>query len=84
MSEASRTRCCDDFKWVEEADFGRVAGHDLALGRCGSCLMPVMRVGEPGLATVSHVSLTRAEASAFKRLRDEPERLTAALEIWVR
>jgi len=84
MSDASRTRCCDDFKWVEEADLGRVAGHDLALGRCDSCSMPVMRVVEPGPATVSHVSLTRAEARAFKGLRDDPERLSAALEAWVR
>jgi hypothetical protein len=83
MVDASRTRCCDALSWVEEADFGSVAGHALALGRCESCSMPVMRVGEPGSDAVSHVSLTRAEARAFKSLRNDPDRLKAALELWV-
>jgi len=83
MTDASRGRCCDDFRWGEEADFGTVAGHGLTLGRCGSCGMPVMTVVEPGDGSVSRVSLTRAEERAFKRLRDDPDRLKAALEAWV-
>jgi hypothetical protein len=83
MTDASRVRCCDDFRWAEEADFGTVAGHGLTLGRCGSCGMPVMTVVEPGDGSVSRVSLTRAEERAFKRLRDDPDRLKAALEAWV-
>jgi len=83
MTDASRVRCCDDFRWAEEADFGTVAGHGLKLGRCGSCGMPVMTVVEPGDGSVSRVSLTRAEERAFKRLRDDPDRLKAALEAWV-
>lgn len=83
MSDASRGRCCDDFRWVEEADFGTVAGHGLTLGRCASCGMPVMTVVEPGDGSVSRVSLTRAEARAFKNLQDDPDRLKAALGAWV-
>ena len=83
MTDASRSRCCDDFRWAEEADFGTVAGHGLALGQCGSCGMPVMTVVEPGGGPVSRVSLTRAEANAFRSLRDDPDRLRAALEAWV-
>jgi hypothetical protein len=29
------------------------------------------------------VSLTRAEARVFKSLRDDPDRLKAALEVWI-
>jgi len=45
--------------------------------------MPVMTVVEPGDGSVSRVSLTRAEARLFKRLRDDPDRLKVALEAWV-
>jgi hypothetical protein len=83
MSDASRGRCCDDFRWAEEADFGTVAGHGLTLGRCASCGMPVMTVVGPGDDSVSRVSLTRAEARAFKSLQEDPDRLKAALEAWV-
>ena len=83
MTDSSRGRCCDAFQWVEEADFGTVAGHQLALGRCGSCGMPVMTVVEPENGSVSRVSLTRAEARAFLGLRDDPSRLEAALENWI-
>jgi hypothetical protein len=83
MTDVSRSRCCDRFLWEEEADFGTVAGHGLTLGRCGSCGMPVMTVVEAGEGSVSRVSLTGAEAQAFRSLRDEPERLKAALEAWV-
>ena len=72
MTDASRGRCCDDFRWVEEADFGTVAGHDLTLGRCGSCGMPVMTVVEPEDGSVSRVSLTRAEARAFQEPEGRP------------
>ena len=83
MTDVSRGRCCDDFRWVEEADFGTVAGHGLALGQCGSCGMPVMTVVDPGSGPVSRVSLTRAEARVFKNLRDDPDQLKATLEVWV-
>jgi hypothetical protein len=83
MSGMSRGRCCSDFRWVEETDFGTVGGHGLTLGRCASCAMPVMPVVEPGDGAVSRVSLTRAEARLFRRLQDDPERLQAALETWV-
>jgi hypothetical protein len=45
--------------------------------------MPVMTVVEPGGGAVSRVSLTRAEVNAFRSLRDDPDRLKAALEAWV-
>jgi hypothetical protein len=83
MTDTSRGRCCDDFRWAEESDLGTVAGHGLTLGRCTSCGMPVMTVVEPGDGAVSRVSLTQAEARTFKRLQDEPDRLKAALEAWV-
>ena len=83
MSDASRGRCCDEFRWAEDADFGTVAGHGLALGRCGSCGMPVMTVIEPKDGSVSRVSLTRPEERAFLGLRDDPVTLRAALESWV-
>jgi hypothetical protein len=83
MTDVSRGRCCDDFRWIEEADFGSVTGHGLTLGRCGSCGMPIMTVVEPGDGSVSRVSLTRAEARAFLGLKDDPARLKAALEAWV-
>jgi hypothetical protein len=83
MSDTSRGRCCEDFQWTGEAGFGSVAGHDLALGRCGSCGMSVMTVAKPGDGSVSRVSLTRAEARLFWSLRDDPARLKAALEAWV-
>jgi hypothetical protein len=83
MTDASRNRCCDDFRWVEVADFGTVARHDLTLGRCSSCGMPVMTVVDTEDGSVSHVSLTRAEERAFLRLRDDPARLRAALEAWI-
>jgi len=83
MSDSSRNRCCDDFRWVEVADFGTVARHDLALGRCSSCGMPVMTVVETEDGSVSRVTLTRAEERAFLGLRDDPVRLKAALEAWV-
>jgi hypothetical protein len=84
MIPASRSRCCDDFRWAEGVDLGTVAGHGLALGRCGSCAMPVMTVVEPGDGSVSRVSLTRAEDRLFRSLRDEPDRLKVALEAWVK
>jgi hypothetical protein len=83
MSEVGRNRCCDEFLWVEVADFGTVARHDLTLGRCGSCGMPVMTVVEIENGSVSRVSLTRAEERAFLGLRDDPVRLKAALQTWV-
>lgn len=83
MSDVSRGRCCDDFAWVEVADFGTVAGHGLSLGRCGRCGMPVMTVVEPEDGSVSRVSLTRPEERAFLDLRDDPPTLRAALEAWV-
>jgi len=83
MTDASRGRCCETFVWSEEADLGTVAGHGLMLGRCGSCGMPVMTVVEKGDGSVSRVSLTRAEARLFHGLRDDPDRLAAALEAWV-
>ena len=83
MSDPSRNRCCDAFGWVEEFAFGTVAGHGLTMGRCGSCGMPVMTVVEPGDGSVSRVSLTRAEARLFQSLRQDPDRLKAALEAWV-
>ncbi len=45
--------------------------------------MPVMTVVEKGDGSVSRVSLTRAEARLFHGLRDDPDRLAAALEAWV-
>jgi hypothetical protein len=45
--------------------------------------MPVMTVVEPGDGSVSRVSLTRAEARLFQSLRQDPDRLKAALEAWV-
>jgi hypothetical protein len=84
MTDPSRGRCCDAFEWVEEADFGTVAGHDLALGRCGTCGMPVMMVVETADGTVSRVTLTRAEERAFLALKEDPASLKAALESWVR
>jgi hypothetical protein len=84
MGGPSRGRCCDAFEWVEEADFGTVAGHGLALGHCRRCGMPVMTVVEPADGSVSRVSLTRPEARAFLALRDDPPSLKAALESWVR
>ncbi len=83
MTDVSRGRCCDDFRWAEEADFGTVAGHGLTIGRCGSCGMPVMTVVEPEDGSVSRVSLTRAEERAFLGLRDDPARLRAVLAAWV-
>jgi hypothetical protein len=83
MTDVSRTRCCESFQWSEEADLGTVAGHGLALGRCGSCGMPVMTVVEPGDGSLARVSLTRAEARLFHSLRDDPDQLKAALEAWV-
>jgi hypothetical protein len=83
MTEASRNRCCDDFRWVEVADFGTVARHDLTLGRCDGCGMPVMTVVETEDGSVSRVSLTRAEEQTFLSLRDDPARLRVALETWV-
>ena len=83
MSDVSRGRCCDDFAWVEVADFGTVAGHGLSLGRCGRCGMPVMTVVLPEDGSVSRVSLTRPEERAFLGLRDDPIKLRAALEAWV-
>jgi hypothetical protein len=82
--DTSRTRCCDDFRWVQEIDFGPVAGHDLALGRCASCGMPVMTVVERGDGAVSRVSLTQAEARIFQGLWHDADRLKAALEDWVK
>jgi hypothetical protein len=82
--DTSRTRCCDDFRWVEEANFGSVAGYDLALGRCARCGMPVMTVVEGGDGAVSRVSLTQAEARIFQNLQHDPGKLKAALETWVR
>jgi hypothetical protein len=83
MTDSSRSRCCENFLWSEEVDFGDVSGHGLKLGRCGSCGMPVMTVVEPGDGPVSRVSLTRAEARLFHSLREAPDRLKAALEAWV-
>jgi len=83
MTDVSRSRCCDDFRWALEADFGTVAGHGLSLGRCASCGMPVMTIVETEDASVSRVSLTRAEERAFLGLRDDPAMLKAALEAWV-
>jgi hypothetical protein len=83
MSDVSRGRCCNDFDWVEVADFGTVSGHGLTLGRCGSCDMPVMTVVEPEDGSVSRVSLTRPEERAFLDLRDDPATLRAALEAWI-
>lgn len=84
MPEVSRGRCCSDFSWAEETDFGTVQGHGLVLGRCATCGMPVMTVVEAGDGSVSRVSLTRAEAGLFRRLRDDdPDRLKVALESWV-
>jgi hypothetical protein len=83
MSDVSRSRCCEAFSWAEETDFGTVAGHGLTLGRCTSCSMPVMTVVEQADGSVSRVSLTRAEASLFRRLQDDPDRLKAALAAWV-
>ena len=83
MSDVSRGRCCDEFAWVEVADFGTVAGHGLSLGRCGRCGMPVMTVVEPEDGSVSRVSLTRPEERAFLNLRDDPATLRAALEAWI-
>ena len=83
MTDASRSRCCENFLWSEEADLGNVSGHGLKLGRCVSCGMPVMTVVEPGNGSVSRVSLTRAEARLFHSLRENPDRLKAALEAWV-
>jgi len=83
MTDASRGRCCDDFRWAEEADLGVVLGHGLTMGHCESCGMPVMTVVEPGDGSRSRVSLTRAEARVFKSLRDDPDRLKAALEVWI-
>ena len=83
MTDTSRNRCCDDFRWVEVADFGTVARHDLTLGRCGSCGMPVMTVVTIEDGSVSRVSLTRAEERAFLGLRDDPAQLKVALETWI-
>jgi hypothetical protein len=83
MSDVSRNRCCEDFSWAEEADFGTVAGHGLTLGRCTRCGMPVMTVVEQADGSVSRVSLTRAEASLFRRLQDDPGQLETALAAWV-
>jgi hypothetical protein len=83
MTDASRGRCCETFAWSEEADLGTVAGQGLKLGRCRSCAMPVMTVVEPVDGSVSRVSLTRAEARLFHGLRDDPDRLAAALEAWM-
>jgi len=83
MTDASRGRCCDDFRWAEEADLGVVLGHGLTMGHCGSCGMPVMTVVEPEDGSVSRVSLTRPEERAFLGLRDDPATLRAALEAWV-
>ena len=82
--DTSRTRCCDDFLWVEEANFGSVAGYDLALGRCARCGMPVMTVVAEGDGAVSRVSLTQAEARIFQSLQHDLGKLKAALETWVR
>jgi hypothetical protein len=84
MTDTSRGRCCGDFQWIEEVAFGSSAGHDLAMGRCGSCGMPIMTVVEQSDGSVSRVTLTRAEAGLFQRLRDDPDRLKGALEAWVR
>jgi len=43
----------------------------------------VMTVVETEDASVSRVSLTRAEERAFLGLRDDPAMLKAALEAWV-
>jgi hypothetical protein len=83
MTDPSRSHCCDDFRWAAEIGFGTVAGRDLALGRCGACGMPIMTIVEPGDGAVSRVSLTRAEARLFWSLRQNPDRLKAALEAWV-
>jgi hypothetical protein len=83
MTDTSRSRCCDDFRWVEVADFGTVAGRGLTLGRCGSCDMPVMTVVGPEEGAVARVSLTRPEERAFLGLRDDPATLRAALEGWI-
>ena len=83
MTGVSRGRCCDDFRWVEVADLGTVAGHGLTFGRCGGCAMPVIKVVEPENGSVSRVSLTRAEERAFLRLRNDPARLRAAVEAWI-
>jgi hypothetical protein len=82
--DTSRTRCCSDFRWVEEVDFGSTAGHDLALGRCASCDMPVMTVVDRGDGAVSRVTLTRAEARIFRGLQHDAGKLKAALEAWVK
>ena len=83
MTDFSRGRCCDDFQWVEVADFGTVARHDLSLGKCGRCGMPVMTVVETEDGSVSRVTLTRAEERVFLSLRDDPTRLKAAPADWV-
>jgi hypothetical protein len=84
VPEASRYRCCDAFEWVAVAEFGRVAGVDLALGRCGGCGMHLMTVTVPQGGSPSRVSLTAAEAGLFLRLRRDPAKLRAALESWIR
>jgi hypothetical protein len=83
MTDVSRSRCCENFGWSEDADLGNVAGHGLALGRCTSCGMPVMTVVEKDDGSVSRVSLTRAEARIFHSLQGDPDRLKAALEAWI-
>jgi hypothetical protein len=65
-------------------DFGHVAGVDLDLGRCGSCGMHLMAVFEPQDGSFSRVCLTNAEAQLFLSLQQDPVRLKAALEAWVR
>jgi len=84
VREASRYRCCDAFQWVAVAEFGRVAGVDLAQGRCGACGMHLMTVTDGETGSASRVSLTAAEAGLFLGLRRDPAKLAAALESWFR
>ena len=83
MSETSRYRCCDRFEWVFLADFGRVAGVDLDLGRCGQCGMFVMAVVEPQGGSLTRVCLTNAEAQTFLSRQDDPAGLEAVLQAWL-
>jgi hypothetical protein len=57
-----------------------VNGHDLTLGRCGSCGMPVMTVVDIEDGSKSRVRPTRAEERALLGLGDDPARLRAALQ----
>ena len=57
-----------------------VSRHDLTLGRCGSCGMPVLTVVDIEDGSKSRVRLTRAEERAPLGLRDDPARLRAALQ----